>query len=273
MTDINGLTEEEYLKQYRPGNYERPSVTVDMLLFGMDENYDSLKILMIKRKNHPFINKWAFPGGFVDIDESAYHAACRELKEETGLTDVYMEQLYTFTAPDRDPRMRVIDIAYLTLLPTCPVNAGDDAKDATWFNVILKDNVLIVTNSERKIEIKYSLTKKSFKNGVIDIINYDTPVPLTSEQLAFDHAQILVESIMRLRNKVQYTDIAFNLMPEEFTMTDLMKVYEVILDKEMYRKNFRDKMKNKTFPTGNIGYSKSTNGTTPSELYRYKQQP
>ena len=105
---------------------------------------------------------------------------------------------------------------------------------------------------------------------MIDIVIYDRPVPKTEEQLAFDHAQILVESIMRLRNKVQYTDIAFNLMSEEFTMTDLMKVYEVILDKEMYRKNFRDKMKLKTVATGNTGYSKSTNGTTPSELYRYE---
>lgn len=269
IRDKNGLTEEEYLKQYRPGDYDRPSVTVDMLLFGMDEHYDSLKILMIKRKNHPFINKWAFPGGFVDIDESAYHAACRELEEETGLTDVYMEQLYTFTAPDRDPRMRVIDIAYITLLPTCPVNAGDDAKDAAWFTVMLKNDELILENAQRNIRIKYSLVKRSFKNGVIDIVNYDKPIPETKEQLAFDHAQILVESIMRLRNKVQYTDIAFNLMPEEFTMTDLMKVHEIILDKEMYRKNFRDKMKTKTIPTGNTGYSKSTNGTTPSELYRY----
>ena len=269
IRDKNGLTEEEYLKQYRPGDYDRPSVTVDMLLFGMDEHYDSLKILMIKRKNHPFINKWAFPGGFVDIDESAYHAACRELEEETGLTDVYMEQLYTFTAPDRDPRMRVIDSAYITLLPTCPVNAGDDAKDAAWFTVMLKNDELILENPQRNIRIKYSLVKRSFKNGVIDIVNYDKPIPETKEQLAFDHAQILVESIMRLRNKVQYTDIAFNLMPEEFTMTDLMKVHEIILDKEMYRKNFRDKMKNKTIPTGNTGYSKSTNGTTPSELYRY----
>lgn len=270
VRDENGLTEEEYLKKYKPGKYERPSVTVDMLLFGMDEHYDSLKLLLIRRKNHPFINKWAFPGGFVNIDESAYHAACRELEEETGLKDVYMEQLYTFTTPDRDPRMRVIDIAYLTLLQTCPVTSGDDAKDAAWFNVSLKNNELVLENAEKNVHIKYSLFKKSFKNGVIDIVNYDRPVPKTEEQLAFDHAQILVESIMRLRNKVQYTDIAFNLMSEEFTMTDLMKVYEVILDKEMYRKNFRDKMKLKTVATGNTGYSKSTNGTTPSELYRYE---
>ena len=88
--DENGLTEEEYLKKYKPGKYERPSVTVDMLLFGMDEHYDSLKLLLIRRKNHPFINKWAFPGGFVNIDESAYHAACRELEEETGLSEAKM---------------------------------------------------------------------------------------------------------------------------------------------------------------------------------------
>ncbi len=269
IRDANGLTEEEFLKQYRPGDYERPSVTVDMLLFGMDYDYSALKVLLIRRRNHPSINRWAFPGGFVEIDESAYMAATRELREETGLTDIYMEQLYTFTAPNRDPRMRVIDIAYLALLPTCPVKAADDAQDAAWFSVSIKNDRLFVDNEEKNIHMEYELTRKAFKNGVIEIVNYDTPKPVTKERLAFDHAQILVESILRLRNKVWYTDIAFNLMPEEFTMTDLMRVYELILDKEIYRKNFRDKMKSKTEPTGNTGYSRSTNGLTPSELYRY----
>lgn len=270
--DKNGLTEEEFLAQYKPGDYERPSVTVDMLLFGMDENYSALKILLINRKNHPSINCWAFPGGFVEITESAYQAACRELAEETGLSDIYMEQLYTFTAPNRDPRMRIIDIAYLALLPTCPVKAGDDAKDAAWFSVAIKNDRLLLDNEEKGIHMEYELTMKAFKNGVIDVVNYDTPVPVTKERLAFDHAQILVEGILRLRNKVEYTDLAFNLMPEEFTLTDLMKVYELILDKGIYRKNFRDKMKGKTIATGNTGYSKSTNGLTPSELYRYNPQ-
>lgn len=89
----NGLTEKEFLEQYKPGDYEKPSVTVDMLVLGMSEKLDGLKVLLIQRKDHPFIDCWALPGGFVNMDESTYQAACRELEEETGLKDVYMEQL------------------------------------------------------------------------------------------------------------------------------------------------------------------------------------
>lgn len=270
--DSNGLTEKEFLENYKPGDYERPSVTVDMLLVGADEKYSTLKILLIKRKNHPFINKWAFPGGFVGINESAYKAACRELEEETGLTDVYMEQLYTFTDPTRDPRMRVIDIAYLALLPTCPTISGDDAKETAWFNFKIENDELILKSDEHNITMTYKLTKRHFKNGVIAIENYDKPEPISTEQLAFDHAQILVESMLRLRNKIEYTDLVFNLMPPKFTMTDLMKAYETILGKELYRKNFRDKMKTKTIATGEKGISLSALGATPAELYSYKAQ-
>lgn len=128
----DGLTEKEFLEQYNPGHYERPSVTVDMLLFGMSRDLKCLKVLLIKRNNHPYIDCYALPGGFVNITESAYTAACRELEEETGLKDIYMEQLYTMSQPDRDPRMRVIDIAYMTLIPIVGIKpqAGEDASEA-----------------------------------------------------------------------------------------------------------------------------------------------
>lgn len=268
--DEKGLTEEEFLRGYKPGDYDRPSVTVDMVLFGTDEVYSSLKVLLIKRKNHPYINRWAFPGGFVNIDESSYMAAKRELLEETGLKDVYMEQLYTFTDPMRDPRMRVIDIAYLALLQECPVTAGDDAKLAAWFNVGIEEDLLILENTNLKVRIEYSLSKKFYKNGVLETEGFDKPKLISDEGLAFDHAQILLEGLLRIRNKAEYTDIVFNLMPECFTLTDLMRAYEIVLGKSLYRKNFRDKMKNKTIPTGEMGYSRSTNGQTPSELYKYK---
>jgi len=270
--DSNGLTESEYLEALKKeaSAFEHPYVTVDMLLIGTDEKFSTLKILLVKRKNHPFINKWAFPGGFMDINESAYKAACRELEEETGLKNVYMEQLYTFTNPGRDPRARVVDIAYLALLPTCPVKAGDDAGDAAWFSFKIENDELVLRNDERDITIAYNLKMERFKNGVITIENYDKPIPKTEEQLAFDHAEILVESMLRLRNKIEYTDLVFNLMPEKFTMTDLMKAYEIVLGKEQYRKNFRDKMKLKTVATGEKGISLSANGATPAELFRYK---
>lgn len=146
----NGLTEKEFLAQYNPGHYERPSVTVDMLLFGMSKDLKGLKLLLIKRNNHPYIDCYALPGGFVDIKESAYTAACRELEEETGLKDIYMEQLYTMSQPDRDPRMRVIDIAYMTLIPIDGMKpqAGDDASEALWFDITFDDDVIIGLSQE-----------------------------------------------------------------------------------------------------------------------------
>lgn len=150
----DGLTEEEFLKQYKPSKYERPSVTVDMLILCMSRYLDNLKVLLIQRKNHPYINCWALAGGFVGIHESTYDAACRELQEETGLvTNTYLEQLYTMSNPDRDPRMRVIDVAYITLMREQPVLAGDDAKKALWFDISLHDDILELKNEEENINI------------------------------------------------------------------------------------------------------------------------
>ena len=134
LRDKRGLTEEEYLAQYKPSAYERPSVTVDILLFTIQDG--QLKLLLVRRKNHPYLGCWALPGGFVDIHESLDAAVCRELAEETNLaSDVYFEQLYTFGDVDRDPRMRVITCAYLGLTPASNIRqtqAGDDAQDAAY---------------------------------------------------------------------------------------------------------------------------------------------
>lgn len=141
-----GLTEKEFLGQYDAGIYERPSVTVDMLIFTvMDEekeNYrklpeKSLKLLLVKRGDHPFIADWALPGGFVSVNESIDEAAMRELKTETNIDNIYMEQLYTWGDVKRDPRTRVISCSYMALIDstTLDVKAGDDADDAAWFNV------------------------------------------------------------------------------------------------------------------------------------------
>ena len=116
LVDKNGLTEEEYLKNYRPGDYERPSVTVDMLIFAVDNREESIRLLLIKRKNHPFLGCWALPGGFVEITESLRDAAARELEEETGVKGMYLEQLYTFGETGRDPRSRIISVAYMAVI-------------------------------------------------------------------------------------------------------------------------------------------------------------
>lgn len=242
--NADGLTEKEFLDRYNPGDYERPSVTVDMMVLKMKKDLSCMQILLIKRKDHPCIGQWALPGGFVNIEESAYEAACRELKEETGLTDVYMEQLYTMSQPQRDPRMRVIDIAYIALLPyehEQEICAGDDAVDALWFDIDFNDSFLYLTNKDAYTKIEYVLEEKIFKNGRISVKNL-IPILNGNESLAFDHSEIVLEGLMRLKNKILYTDIAFNLVPEIFTLPDLHHVYEIVLGKELHGKNFRVKI-------------------------------
>ena len=264
-----GLTEEEFLKQYKPSDYERPSVTVDMLILCMSRYIDNLKVLLIQRKNHPYINCWALAGGFVEIHESTYDAACRELQEETGLvTNTYLEQLYTMSNPDRDPRMRVIDVAYITLMREQPVLAGDDAKKSLWFDISLHDDILELKNEEENINIKYCLHKKIFKNGVVETIGY-TQESITDEKLAFDHNEIILEGLLRLKNKILYSDIAFNLLPEEFTLPDVKRVYEVILGKELYKSNFNADIKNKLISM-DYKITSIIKGGKKATAYKYK---
>ena len=183
--------------------YPRPSVTVDCVIFGLTEASD-LRVLLIQRKDPPFAGTWALPGGFVDMDEDLDTAARRELEEETGIHDVYIEQLYTFGQPQRDPRGRVISIAYYALvnLEAHPIAAGSDADQAAWFSIE------------------------------------------TLPKLAFDHAEILAKAIDRLRAKVRYQPIGFELLPEKFTLTELEDLYRKILGREhnINRRNFRSKM-------------------------------
>lgn len=274
MQKINkeGLTEDEFLKQYEPGNYERPSVTVDMVVYRMKADMSCLQLLLIKRENHPYIDQWALPGGFIEMTESSYEAACRELQEETGLTDVYLEQLYTMSKPERDPRMRVISIAYTALLPygnAKMIKAGDDAKDAAWFDVSFGNGKLQLKSKEKNTDITYTLKSKSFTNGLISTKNY-IPVVKTEDKLAFDHDQIILESLMRLQNKVKYTDIAFNLVPTKFTLPDLQNVYEIILGEKLYKANFREKIKKRTIKTRESDFSITGNSNQKSILYMYK---
>ena len=271
MTELknkDGLTEAEFVAAYKPADYERPSVTVDMMVLAVKPELNTMKILLIQRKNHPYMNCWALPGGFVDIKESAYDAACRELEEETGLTNVYLEQVYTMSQPNRDPRMRVIDIAYMALTPDIPnVNAGDDAADALWFDVTFTEDFLEFHNMDRNIRLQYKLKSEIFTNGIVKTKGY-IPELNGSNALAFDHAEIILECLMRLRNKLMYSDIAFNLVPEEFTLPDLQAVYEIILGKELYRANFRSSMLGKVEPLDKSGISITGNRT--SKLYKYR---
>lgn len=180
--------------------YARPALTVDCVVFGLDQ--DGLKILLIQRDGEPFAGEWAIPGGFVDIDETPEEAAMRELEEETGLCDVYLEQLYTFGAVNRDPRERVVSVAHYALvnIEGRDVQAASDAGNVAWFSL------------------------------------NDAP------KLAFDHEEILRMALHRLQGKVVYQPIGFELLPEKFTLTQLQKLYEIILEKKIDKRNFRKKI-------------------------------
>ena len=175
-------------------------VTVDVVIFSLRDA--RLHVLLIRRGAMPFKGRWAIPGGFVHDREPLDTAALRELREETGVEDVYLEQLYTFGSPDRDPRGRIITVAYYALVSSelSPLRAGTDAAEARWFPM---DRL---------------------------------------PQLAFDHRKILDYALERLRNKLEYTTVGFQFLPRAFTLTELQRVYEAILGRRLDKRNFRRKM-------------------------------
>ncbi len=180
--------------------YPRPALTVDCVVFGFDEQ--DLKVLLIQRALPPFEGKWALPGGFVHVDESLEAAALRELAEETGVSKVFLEQLYTFGDVDRDPRERVVSVAHYALVKLSDhrIQAATDARNAAWFAVS------------------------------------DPP------SLAFDHDRILAAALERLKGKVRYQPIGFELLPPKFTLSQLQHLYEAILETSLDKRNFRKKI-------------------------------
>jgi 8-oxo-dGTP diphosphatase len=180
--------------------YPRPALTVDAVVFGLDDK--DLKVLLVRRGLPPFQGKWALPGGFVRVGESLEDAVRRELQEETGILQLFLEQLYTFGTVDRDPRERVVTVAYYALvkLSDHKVKAATDARDAAWFAV-----------SE-------------------------------ATDLAFDHDRILSVARERLRGKVRYQPIGFELLPPQFTLSQLQRLYEIVLEMPLDKRNFRKKI-------------------------------
>lgn len=284
---MNDLSEKEFLKQYDSSIYEKPSVTVDTLLFTIlnnkVDNYrkldeKKLSVLLVKRKVHPYKDKWAIPGGFVGINESLDDACKRELKEETNVDNVYLEQLYTYGDVDRDPRMRVISSAYLALIDSSKldVKAGDDASDAKWFSIDYKLVSQTKNIEENKIIKVYKLILKNQDTIINNEIEYtyyyknknvERNIKILNSELSFDHAKIISYGIERLRNKIEYTDIAFNLMEEYFTLSELQQVYEIILGKELLKANFRRKINPYVIETNK--YSDKKGGYRPSKLFKY----
>ena len=182
--------------------YERPGLTVDCVIFGLNLDEESLKVMLIERDVEPFAGMWAIPGGFVRNGETLSEAAMRELREETGITDVFLEQLYTFGDPGRDPRGWIVSVGYYALVSPekHSIRATTDARQARWFPV--------------------------------------TSVP----RLAFDHAEILATALGRIRGKLTYAPIGFELLAEKFTIKQLQKLYEIVLDRKLDNRNFRKKI-------------------------------
>jgi 8-oxo-dGTP diphosphatase len=207
--------------------YPHPAVSTDVVLFTIRDG--RLQLLLIRRGGEPFKGHWALPGGFLDIDEDLEECALRELEEETGGSGVYLEQLRTYGRPGRDPRERVISVAYYALAPSerLTIKAASDAAEASWFPA--------------------------------------AELP----PLAFDHAQIIQTAHERLVAKLDYSTIAFQFMPERFTLSELQQVYEILLDAELDKRNFR-KWAQALEQIEETGKQRRQGSHRPARLYRLK---
>jgi 8-oxo-dGTP diphosphatase len=222
------------MDHYDPSDYPPVAVTVDIVLLTIYE--DALATLLVRRGRQPFQGSYALPGGFIRPDEDLPEAAARELAEETGVNGLYLEQLGSYGAPKRDPRMRVVSVAYLALTPDPPaVVGGSDAASAEWASV------------------------STF---------LDASLPNQPSLLAFDHQQILRDGVERARSKLEYTALATAFCPDEFTVAELRRVYEIVWGVELDARNFHRKI------TGTLGFLEPTDrmtsrgGGRPAQLYR-----
>lgn len=224
------MTEQEFLKAYDSSKFEKPSVAVDLVLFTILD--EKLQVLMVNRNMHPFRGMLSLPGVFVGMKETLDEAAQRALYQKTGLHDIYFEQLYTWGSVDRDPRMRIISVSYYALVPSSRIELPQ-GEDAPQFYPA--DEIAAMT-----------------------------------EGVAFDHSRIVACGRERIRSKVNWSDIAFALVPEEFTLPQLQRVYEILLGQKLYKANFRKKIAEKIEDT-----NKMTSGHAhrPSHIYRKKNAP
>lgn len=192
LRDNNNKTLEEFLAEYSPKNYPRPSVTADIVLLWIKENY---KILLIKRGGHPYLDYWALPGGFAEQGETVEASAHRELLEETCLKEIDFEPLGVFSKPGRDPRGWTITSAYFSVVDGNKLSpkANDDARDADWFDIEVKDNTLTFKNKDESFDI---ILKKNYNKGVTG--NYITFDTLENGGIAFDHGEIIATALAKL---------------------------------------------------------------------------
>ncbi len=268
-------TEEEFLKDYDPKAFDQLSMTSDILLISVSDqeqtNYRKtskkmMSVLLVKRDDYPFKDKWCLPGGFLNPKtETLEECAKRVLKTETNLSNIYLEQLYTYDAIDRDPRTRVVSTTYIALIDKNKLTEMINP-NASWFDIVLleeKNKVVDITLDNGKDTIHLSI-KKELREKTTDRYRF---IAVKNDALAFDHALVILAGIERVRNKINYTDIVFNMMPEYFTLGELQQVYEVILNKKLLDPAFRRIIANKVVKTNKM---KTGEGHRPSALFKYK---
>ena len=268
-------SEEEFLKNYDSNEFEKLSMTTDILVVSVSDepttnyrktNKKYMSILLVKRDNYPFKDKWCLPGGFLDIKEDLEDCPVRILEKETNLKDIYLEQLYTFGSVKRDPRMRVVSTSYMALIDknklTFVLNPN-----ACWFNIttLEKDNVVDIILDNGNVTIKTKI-KKILNDKTTDRYKFEI---LENDSLAFDHPLVILSGLERLKNKIEYTDVVFNMMPTYFTLGELQQVYEVILNKKLLDPAFRRIIANKVEKTDKI---KTGGGHRPSVMFKYKEK-
>ncbi|MGO3732095.1 MAG: NUDIX hydrolase [Vagococcus sp.] len=252
------VSESEFLTWYKKQHFptqDMPSVTVDIVLFCYNREQDDFKVLLIKRNTHPYQFSWALPGGFVKQGEATSDSCIRETMEETNvcITKSHVEQLHTFSTPGRDPRGWVITVSYLTFIGEEPLRAGDQATDASWFS-LQRDGDLLTLINPNEAEIKLDLK---------------TGESLGHDQLAFDHAQIIIKAFNRVCNKMYHEPQVLRVLGDCFTITEARKVYAKFLGVN-YRDIDHSNFKKSMLPFFNEIGEKATGVGRPSKIYELK---
>ena len=301
--DINSSEEREYLENYNIEQFERPSVAADIVAFAVMQDGEQsnirklanreLKLLLIKRSQFPYKGAWALPGGFLRPGETIEETAKRELLEETGVENPFLHLAGVYSEAGRDPRGWIISNSFISLInaENCTLRADTDAWDAAWFCVKLQsdntssddststtkmikhtltlsfDSVFSDSNikGDENIEIKAIVSEKSTRKGHNHVSSYQI---VDSGELGFDHAKIIVQSLLELRDMMEYDlRIAFDLLPESFTLAQLQSTIEKVTDKKFLSANFRRKASDYVEETGEVieGY-----GHRPAMLFRVK---
>ena len=246
--------------------------TTDILIYSIDSRKNDntrelpkkyFSILLVKRDKEPFKDMWCLPGGFVNNDETSYDAAKRVLKKETNISDAYIEQLCVSDKVDRDPRGRVVSTSYIALVDKSKIK-DKLSNNTKWFDIEINEdkniNIKLSNEEEVSICINKKLINEKAKQYKYELVN--------SNNIAFDHGELINRGIIELRNKANNSDIIFNLMPNEFTIGELKQVYEIILGKKLINSAFRRVIASKVESVSEVV---QTGGHRPSQMFKYKK--